>query len=77
MLNIQIKKKVLVIEKAKNKFHELWVSSTYTRYRYAFRNFLDEYFQINSIPVKYQVDHIISRKIFLKNILNILFAYFY
>ena len=62
-------KKVLVIKKAKkakNKFPELWVSSTYTRYRHAFKNFLDEYFQIKFIPAKYHVDHIISRKIFLK-----------
>lgn len=59
-------KKVLVIEKAKNKFPELWVSSTYTRYRHAFRNFLNEYFQIDKIPANYHVDHVISRKIFLK-----------
>lgn len=59
-------KKVLVIEKAKNKFPELWVSSTYTRYRHAFKTFLDEYFQIKFIPAKYHVAHIISRKIFLK-----------
>lgn len=59
-------KKVLVIEKAKNKFPELWVSSTYTRYRHAFRNFLNEYFKIDKIPANYHVDHVISRKIFLK-----------
>ena len=51
----------------KNKtFPEIWVSSTYTRYRAAFKKYLKEFFAIDNIPFNFHVDHMQS-KVFFKN----------
>ena len=52
--------KVITIQKEKSNFTELWVSSTYTKYRSAFRKYLEEYYSIDeNLPEKFHVDHIL------------------
>lgn len=58
------KKKVLVILKPEKLFPELWVSSTYTRYRSAFIKYLKDYFNIDENINDFHVDHILSKKLF-------------
>lgn len=44
------KNKVFLITKKNKTFPEIWVSSTYTRYRAAFKKYLKEFFAIDNIP---------------------------
>lgn len=63
-------KKVLIITKKNDSFPEIWVSSTYTRYRLAFINYLKKFFLIDRIPDTLQVDHIFPRNYFKKKYSN-------
>lgn len=60
------KNKVFLITKKNKTFPEIWVSSTYTRYRAAFKKYLKEFFAIDNIPFNFHVDHMQS-KVFFKN----------
>ena len=60
------KNKVFLITKKNKTFPEIWVSSTYTRYRAAFKKYLKEFFAIDNIPFDFHVDHMQS-KVFFKN----------
>ncbi|ULQ60769.1 hypothetical protein K7I13_05740 [Brucepastera parasyntrophica] len=60
--------KVLIIKKQGSKIPEIWVCSTYTKYRAAFNKYLFEYFNISEkIPQKYHVDHSLPKSRFGKN----------
>ena len=59
--------KVLIIKKSNSDFPELWVSSTYTRYRNAFKIYLRHYFGIDNFSSEFHVDHLLSKNTFGKN----------
>ena len=60
-------KKVVVIKKSKSDFPELWVSSTYTRYRNAIKTYLKHYFGIERLPSEFHVDHLLPKNTFGTN----------
>ena len=60
------KNKFFLITKKNKNFPEIWVSSTYTRYRAAFKKYLNEFFAIDNIPFDFHVDHMQSNFFFQK-----------
>ena len=61
------KNKVILVTKKSNLLPEIWVCSTYTCYRNAYKKFLLEYFNISDLPKNYHVDHFLPKGIFKQN----------
>ena len=60
--------KVYIIKKENVKYPEIWVSSTYTKYREAFNKYLINYFDFQQkIPRNYHVDHSTPKLCFKNN----------
>jgi len=60
--------KVYIINKENTKFPEIWVSSTYTKYREAFNKYLFHYFDFHQkITKNYHVDHSTPKLCFKNN----------